>query len=98
MHLGARSSDLAEAARLLGLYGLRVVKPNDPATLPWSVVVAIIDAAVPTGANKWRKISREDFLATAYKLAWAIIAVRHLGVARLPSTLRRRSPRMRGVH
>ena len=98
MHLGPRSSDVAEAARLLGLYGLRVVKPSDPAALPWSVVVAIIDAAVPTDANKWRKVSRDDFLATAYKLAWAIIAVRHLGVARLPSKLRLRYPRMRGVH
>jgi hypothetical protein len=99
MHLGPRSSDVAEAARLLGLYGLRVVKPNDPAALPWSVVVASIDAAVPTDANKWRKmIRREDFLAAAYKLAWAIIAVRHLGVARLPSKLRLRYPRMRWVH
>ena len=98
MHLGPRSTDLAEAAKLLGLYGLRVVKPNDPAALPWSVVVAIIHAAVSTNANKWRQISRGEFLAAAYKLAWAIIAVRHLGVARLPSTLRRRSPRLRGVH
>jgi len=63
------------------------------------VVVAIIDAAVPTDANKWRKmIRREGFLAAAYKLAWAIIAVRHLGVARLPSKLRRNSPRMHGMH
>ena len=99
MHLGPRSSDVAEVARLLGLYGLRVVKPNDPAALPWSAVVAIIDAAVPTDANKWRKmVRREDFLAAAYGLAWAIIAVRHLGVARLPSKLSRRSPRMHGLH
>jgi hypothetical protein len=99
MRLGPRSSDVAEAARLLGLYGLRVVKPNGPAALPWSVVVASIDAAVPTDANKWRKmIRREDFLAAAYKLAWAIVAVRHLGVARLPSKVKRRSTRMHRVH